>query len=97
MSLEEYFQLLVFYRQARPIGQAGKIKAEGETPPASSATAILSKLESQMECGVIWYGTLRSTLVAVAELARRTTCAEDSVSHSLSFQPGAEDGERMLL
>ncbi len=23
MSLEEYFQLLVFYRQARPLGQAG--------------------------------------------------------------------------
>ncbi len=65
MSLEEYFQLLVFTGKQGRSDKRGKIKAEGETTAASSATAILSKLgiADGMWCDLVW--NLRSTLAAV--------------------------------
>ncbi|MFO0381009.1 MAG: hypothetical protein ACK506_04855, partial [Pirellula sp.] len=88
MSLEEYFELLVFTGKQGRSDKRGKIKADGETPATSSATAILSKLgiADGMWCDLVWnfkkyFGRSRGA-------GSPDHMREDAVSHSLSFQPG---------
>jgi hypothetical protein len=88
MSLEEYFELLVFTGKQGRSGKRGKIKADRETVPTSTASVILRKLgiADGMWCDLVWnfkkyFGRSRGA-------GSPDNMREDAVSHSLSFQPG---------
>jgi hypothetical protein len=88
MSLEEYFQLLVFTGKQGRSDKRGKIKADVEAPSTQSATAILSNLgiADGMWCDLVWnfnkyFGRSRGA-------GSPDNMREAAVSHSLSFQPG---------
>ncbi len=88
VSLEEYFELLVFTGKQGRSDKRGKIKAGGETAPTSTASVILSKLgiADGMWCELVWnfkkyFGRSRGA-------GSPDNMREDAVSHSLSFQPG---------
>jgi len=88
LSLEEYFELLVFTAQQGRSDKRGKTKAEEQSASTRTATAILSQLgiADGMWCDLVWnfkkyFGRSRGA-------GSPDNMREDAVSHSLSFQPG---------
>ncbi len=99
MSLEEYFELLVFTGKQGRSDKRGKMKADvesvstptgGKSPTASAMTAsgILSKLgiADGMWCDLVW--NFKKYFGRSRGAGSPDNMREDAASHSLSFQPG---------
>ncbi len=90
MSLEDYFELLVFTGKKGRSDKRGKIKADGELASTQSASAILSKLgiADGIWCDLVW--NFRKFFGRSRGSGSPDSMREDVASHSLSFKPGQE-------